>query len=166
MNDSAIIEPGPAESDGGRTKPRKSPTAFRTISEVADDLHIPQHVLRFWEARFPQIRPIKKGGGRRYYRPEDVTLLRRIADLLYTQGYTVKGVQRLLRERGGSLAVETPADDDAEPGGQAELPMLDLATPPPKVARGRGRADPEVERLRALLAETLVELERLRALLR
>lgn len=81
-------------------RPRKAPTAFRTISEVADDLNIPQHVLRFWETKFPQLKPLKRGGGRRYYRPEDIALLRRISDLLYTQGYTIKGVQRLLREGG------------------------------------------------------------------
>ena len=77
---------------------RKAPSAFRTISEVADDLHIPQHVLRFWETKFPQLKPLKRGGGRRYYRPEDIALLRRVSDLLYTQGYTIKGVQRLLEE--------------------------------------------------------------------
>lgn len=76
----------------------KSPAAFRTISEVADKLEVPQHVLRFWETKFSQVRPLKRGGGRRYYRPEDVELLRRIRDLLYTEGYTIKGVQRLLRE--------------------------------------------------------------------
>ena len=78
----------------------KSPDAFRTISEVADDLDLPQHVLRFWETRFIQIKPMKRGGGRRYYRPDDIALLRRIGDLLYTQGYTIKGVQRLLRDGG------------------------------------------------------------------
>ena len=76
----------------------KSPDAFRTISEVAEDLDLPQHVLRFWETRFPQIKPLKRGGGRRYYRPEDVVLLRRIRQCLYQDGYTIKGVQRLLRE--------------------------------------------------------------------
>src|SRR6516164_7806576 len=80
----------------GRVRPRKTADAFRTISEVADELHVPQHVLRFWETKFPQVRPLKRGGGRRYYRPEDVLLLRRVADLLYTHGYTIKGVQRLL----------------------------------------------------------------------
>ncbi len=84
---------------------RKAPSAFRTISEVADDLHIPQHVLRFWETKFPQLKPLKRGGGRRYYRPEDIHLLRRVSDLLYTQGYTIKGVQRLLREGGLDEAV-------------------------------------------------------------
>ncbi len=78
----------------------KSPDAFRTISEVADDLDLPQHVLRFWETRFTQIRPLKRGGGRRYYRPDDVDLLRGIRHLLYGQGYTIRGVQRILKEQG------------------------------------------------------------------
>ena len=109
------------EDDNGRPRPRKAASAFRTISEVADDLHIPQHVLRFWETKFPQLKPLKRGGGRRYYRPEDIALLRRISDLLYTQGYTIKGVQRLLREGGleeaGLLAeAEPPLADSAEGG--------------------------------------------------
>jgi DNA-binding transcriptional MerR regulator len=78
----------------------KSPEAFRTISEVATELDVPQHVLRFWESRFTQIRPVKRAGGRRYYRPEDVDLLRGIRALLYTDGYTIKGVQKILREQG------------------------------------------------------------------
>jgi DNA-binding transcriptional MerR regulator len=78
----------------------KSEDAFRTISEAAEDLDLPQHVLRFWETRFPQIRPLKRGGGRRYYRPDDVELLRAIRHLLYNEGYTIKGVQRMLKERG------------------------------------------------------------------
>ena len=78
----------------------KAPDAFRTISEVADDLDVPQHVLRFWETRFPQIRPMKRGGGRRYYRPDDVALLRGIRHLLYGEGYTIRGVQRLLKDNG------------------------------------------------------------------
>jgi DNA-binding transcriptional MerR regulator len=78
----------------------KAPDAFRTISEVADELDVPQHVLRFWESRFPQIRPMKRAGGRRYYRPEDVDLLRGIRHLLYGEGYTIRGVQRILREEG------------------------------------------------------------------
>ena len=78
----------------------KAPDAFRTISEVADDLDVPQHVLRFWESRFTQIRPMKRGGGRRYYRPDDIDLLRGIRHLLYGQGYTIRGVQRILREQG------------------------------------------------------------------
>ena len=78
----------------------KAPDAFRTISEVADDLDIPQHVLRFWETRFAQIKPMKRSGGRRYYRPDDVDLLRGIRRLLYGEGYTIRGVQRILREHG------------------------------------------------------------------
>ena len=87
----------------------KSAAAFRTISEVAEDLDVPQHVLRFWETKFSQVRPLKRGGGRRYYRPEDVELLRHIRDLLYTEGYTIKGVQRLLRESGGRGVEEAAA---------------------------------------------------------
>ncbi|ALN73594.1 MerR family transcriptional regulator [Aureimonas sp. AU20] len=78
----------------------KSADAFRTISEVAEDLDLPQHVLRFWETRFPQIRPMKRGGGRRYYRPDDVELLKGIRYLLYVRGFTIRGVQRILRESG------------------------------------------------------------------
>src|SRR5271169_71233 len=81
----------------------KSAAAFRTISEVAADLDVPQHVLRFWESKFSQVRPLKRGGGRRYYRPEDIDLLRRIRSLLYDDGYTIKGVQRLLKEGRGRL---------------------------------------------------------------
>jgi DNA-binding transcriptional MerR regulator len=81
----------------------KAPEAFRIISEVAEDLDVPQHVLRFWESRFAQIRPMKRGGGRRYYRPDDVDLLRGIRHLLYGEGYTIRGVQRILREQGVSF---------------------------------------------------------------
>ena len=86
------------ESQGSSSE--KSAAAFRTISEVASELDLPQHVLRFWESKFPHVRPLKRGGGRRYYRPEDVRLLRRIRDLLYTEGYTIRGVQKLLRQNG------------------------------------------------------------------
>ncbi len=81
-------------------KTKKSPTAFRTISEVADELDVQQHVLRFWETKFSQVKPLKRGGGRRYYRPEDVALLQKIHHLLYTEGYTIKGVQKLLKGQG------------------------------------------------------------------
>lgn len=83
----------------------KSPDAFRTISEVADDLGLPQHVLRFWETRFSQIKPMKRTGGRRYYRPDDVELVRAIKHLLYGEGYTIKGVQRLFKENGTRAVV-------------------------------------------------------------
>ena len=90
-----------AERDTEGRRVRKSPSAFRTISEVASELDVPQHVLRFWESKFSQIKPMKRGGGRRYYRPEDVALLERIRTLLYNDGYTIKGVQKLLRESSG-----------------------------------------------------------------
>jgi DNA-binding transcriptional MerR regulator len=103
----------------------KSAAAFRTISEVASDLDVPQHVLRFWESKFSQVKPLKRGGGRRYYRPEDVDLLRRIRDLLYVQGYTIKGVQRLLRDgglKGAAGAEETSsASSEERDDGKAEL---------------------------------------------
>ncbi len=85
----------------------KAPGAFRTISEVATDLEVPQHVLRFWESKFSQVKPLKRGGGRRYYRPEDVDLLRGIRHLLYSDGYTIKGVQKLLREIGSKSIMES-----------------------------------------------------------
>lgn len=78
----------------------KAPTAFRTISEVSEELDVPKHVLRFWEMKFPQIKPMKRGGGRRYYRPEDMSLLKGICHLLHAEAYTIKGVQKILRERG------------------------------------------------------------------
>lgn len=84
--------------DAPDARVRKAAQAYRTISEVAEELNVPQHVLRFWEGKFPQLKPLKRGGGRRYYRPEDIALLRRIAGLLYSQGYTIKGVQRLLSD--------------------------------------------------------------------
>jgi len=101
------------QSGAGR-RPGKSAAAFRTISEVADELDVPQHVLRFWETKFPQIRPLKRGGGRRYYRPEDVELLSRIRALLYQEGYTIRGVQRLLREGGLKPGAARPAGPPAE----------------------------------------------------
>ena len=118
--------------DPARMRPRKTADAFRTISEVADELHVPQHVLRFWETKFPQVRPLKRGGGRRYYRPEDVLLLRRVADLLYTQGYTIKGVQRLLREGGGALQENIPpASAEERMAAEAERHAVpaDVTTP-------------------------------------
>lgn len=89
----------------------KSPDAFRTISEVAEDLDLPQHVLRFWETRFSQIKPLKRGGGRRYYRPQDVDLIKGIKSMLYDQGYTIKGVQKLLRENGNQFVAAIGAGD-------------------------------------------------------
>lgn len=98
----------------------KSEAAFRTISEVAEELDVPQHVLRFWESKFPQVKPLKRGGGRRYYRPEDVTLLRHIRDLLYSEGYTIKGVQKLLREGGHKDLLAGKPDISPEVSGDSD----------------------------------------------
>ena len=114
----------------------KAPDAFRTISEVAHDLDIPQHVLRFWETRFTQIKPMKRSGGRRYYRPDDVDLLRGIRRLLYGEGYTIRGVQRILKEHGiGSVQRLADASAIASFGaieevvGQSVLEQDDYAVP-------------------------------------
>ncbi|MGO9673040.1 MAG: MerR family transcriptional regulator [Methylocella sp.] len=101
----------------------KSADAFRTISEVAEDLDLPQHVLRFWETRFPQIKPLKRAGGRRFYRPHDVEILRAIKRLLYGEGYTIKGVQRILREQGARAVIAPEVAASANgPGFAAEAP--------------------------------------------
>src|SRR5665213_2591894 len=111
--------------------------------KTGKEVPIPQHVLRFWETKFPQVKPLKRGGGRRYYRPDDIALLRRISDLLYIQGYTIKGVQRLLREGGGTLSDDIPppapeeqADAEAADAADPQLPMPGLTTstlPPAKL---------------------------------
>lgn len=126
----------PAE---GTPRARKSPGAYRTISEVADDLQVPQHVLRFWETKFPQIRPLKRGGGRRYYRPEDILLLRRISDLLYVQGYTIKGVQRLLKEGPGAEGANESAQSADE---ETEDMPVELPVPARPQLALPGMADP------------------------
>lgn len=165
----------------------KGPHAFRTISEVADELHVPQHTLRLWETQFQQVRPLKRGGGRRYYRPDDVVLLGHIADLLYNQGYTVKGVQRLLRE--GTLAsVPSPAGADSAVEQDSSAQVVDTpvehsvtedsivgdyqqveavaAELPAAIEAGLEEALVAVMgqniRLRADLADVLVELEAMR----
>ncbi|MCB1720619.1 MAG: MerR family transcriptional regulator [Rhodospirillales bacterium] len=113
------VERGPVK----QPKARKSASAFRTISEVADILDVQQHVLRFWETKFSQIRPLKRGGGRRYYRPEDLELLKRIHHLLYTEGYTIKGVQKLLKEKGKASLLEDKheAQNNNEPSVSASV---------------------------------------------
>jgi len=159
----------PAEADGAR-RAAKSAGAFRTISEVADELAVPQHVLRFWESKFPQIRPLKRGGGRRYYRPEDVVLLRRVAQLLYQEGYTIKGVQRLLRE--GQIKPERPVVvaqslplglEELEPDPEPEAPPpVRRPVKPLRLAPIEPITDPAA---RAVLRAILEELEDLRDLL-
>jgi DNA-binding transcriptional MerR regulator len=147
MRLSEPYERGPLGPAGSRRGP-KSADAFRTISEVAQELEVPQHVLRFWESKFPQVKPLKRAGGRRYYRPDDVALLRRIRQCLYDQGYTIKGVQKLMRE--GALKTD-------------EIPRLVL----PAATRER-RAEPieRPEDLRKELFDLRRELLSLRTELR
>jgi DNA-binding transcriptional MerR regulator len=144
----------------------KSPEAFRTISEVAVELDVPQHVLRFWETRFSQVKPVKRAGGRRYYRPEDVDLLRGIRALLYGDGYTIKGVQKVLRQRGlrhvaslgrGEDLSATPVDDEPRYA-RAAIARLEQAHAAPEVLEERKRVKLEI-----LLAELLVLKERVGA---
>ena len=127
----------------------KSATAFRTISEVSEELEVPQHVLRFWETKFTLLRPLKRAGGRRYYRPEDIDLLRRIRSLLYKDGYTIKGAQKLLREGRGRGAGKPAAETD---GAEAHSAA-------PATAEAVDGID------RQALQEILQELEELRAYL-
>lgn len=148
-------------------KPAKSAEAYRTISEVAEELDLPQHVLRFWESRFPQIKPMKRGGGRRYYRPDDVALIRRIRSLLYDEGYTIKGVQKLIRQQGGVkgvLAQDPEAAPETMPVPQTSG-VLDGPSEIAVVADGQSEAILLDHEQRAALAATLGELEHIRRLL-
>ncbi|HMQ94060.1 MAG TPA: MerR family transcriptional regulator [Amaricoccus sp.] len=120
----------------------KSPEAFRTISEVAEALDVPPHVLRFWESRFTQVKPVKRGGGRRYYRPEDVRLLRGIRGLLYDDGMTIKGAQKILREKGVRhvIALGTLPEAEEEALQSAPAPAPAAAKKPAKPARAPAKA--------------------------
>lgn len=150
------------QTSTGQRRNGKSAAAFRTISEVADDLEVPPHVLRFWETKFNQVRPLKRGGGRRYYRPEDVALLQRIRELLYREGYTIKGVQKLLRDG----AVRMPTAGETARAAQSATPVKGGHAAPPTAETGNGNgngiatgdADGEVRR-------ALEELKALRKML-
>ena len=138
-----ILSPPAAQS----TPIEKGPEAYRTIREVADSMDLPQHVLRFWETRFPQIRPLKRAGGRRYYRPDDIERLKLIRRLLYDEGYTIKGVQKLFKEQ-GVQALSSAAQAHAEPSGGGEpAQCAGLSGPASKLA------DDDLAALRAALAE-------------
>jgi len=138
----------------------KSPDAFRTISEVAQDLDLPQHVLRFWETRFNQIKPMKRGGGRRYYRPDDVELLKGIRHLLYSEGYTIKGVQRILKEHGNRFVAAAASGgmalalEESTPGKTA-VPVAEMT-----FASKQGTGSGEAKTLQGVLSE-LLECKRL-----
>jgi DNA-binding transcriptional MerR regulator len=162
-----MAEPSVGAIAVGVRRSAKSADAFRTISEVAGDLEVPQHVLRFWETRFAQIKPLKRAGGRRYYRPEDIELLRRIRELLYKHGYTIKGVQRLLKDNG---LIEVPV---SAPAIAAPVVPASVAVPGPVQATAT-RAAPAVNDLplfarapdRPAILAAIEELEALKKLLR
>ncbi|MGH6734463.1 MAG: MerR family transcriptional regulator [Methyloceanibacter sp.] len=119
----------------------KAPEAFRTISEVADELEVPKHVLRFWEAKFAQLKPMKRGGGRRYYRPEDVALLRGIRFLLYDDGYTIRGVQKILREQGPRFVMDYRGLAEEADDADDDMPRLrDIPDVAAEAAQSGGRA--------------------------
>ncbi len=144
----------------------KTAEAFRTISEVADELEVPKHVLRFWEGRFPQIRPMKRGGGRRYYRPEDMVLLRGICHLLHAEGYTIKGVQKILREQG----VDAVKGFGADPAAVEEPVAARVAAPAAAGKRGKKagavpRGAPSKAEVRERLLAAIAELEACRGIL-
>jgi DNA-binding transcriptional MerR regulator len=146
-------------------RPPKSAAAFRTISEVAGELDVAQHVLRFWESKFPQVRPLKRGGGRRYYRPEDVELLRQIRSLLYEEGYTIKGAQKLLRGH------KRPGAEDGEDDGSPDDVVVNRSADPAAPAAEPGPASPAAPanlapEVRARLRKLREELVALRAVLR
>lgn len=115
-----------SDAAGAASRSEKSASAFRTISEVSQDLDVPQHVLRFWETKFTQVKPLKRAGGRRYYRPEDVSLLRCIRDLLYADGFTIRGVQKRLRERGVKGLI---AEMEGHPIDGGDISQVDTSAP-------------------------------------
>ena len=135
----------------------KAPEAFRTISEVADDLDLPQHVLRFWETRFQQIKPMKRGGGRRYYRPDDIDLLRGIRHLLYGEGYTIRGAQRILKDHGVKFVQHVWKQGAPQPARAQEVDEEIVEAPPARPLPGarRGETDPAHRRLFGLLPSFL-----------
>lgn len=150
----------------------KSPSAFRTISEVAEELDVPAHVLRFWESKFAQVKPMKRGGGRRYYRPADVDLLRGIRELLYTDGLTIKGVQKVLREQGvksvlarGGNAAEVVVEERAVAGGGGATVVSSGGSGPSlSVAASSDDDEPEVDEDSARRARIEATIRRLTSL--
>ncbi len=153
----------------------KSPDAFRTISEAAEELDLPQHVLRFWETRFATIKPLKRGGGRRHYRPEDVLLLKGIRHLLYDQGFTIKGVQKILKDQGARYvaavgnggimpALPPPGDDDIETDDSFVEPGIETSSdrlePPANLGASFSLNETDRQRLQTVLHD-LLECKRL-----
>ncbi len=147
----------PSEDAQRSSKSKKADGAFKTISEVADQLDVQQHVLRFWETKFTQVKPLKRGGGRRYYRPEDVALLKHIHHLLYTEGYTIKGVQKLLKGQGKQQIIAR-AENENDSGHQAQ-PKVKPAAPAIQEAKSMDPAQ------RQVLEVMLEELKALRSMI-
>jgi len=164
--DKSAVYAGAAQRSARR---KKAATAFRTISEVANELGVKQHVLRFWETKFSQLKPLKRGGGRRYYRPEDIDLLKAVHRLLYTEGYTIKGVQKLLREAGKKQIVTVFSEDGATDSSldAAEMKNGARVGEEPKQASvsGVGAANLTPEQ-RASLEAVLAELKDLRGMIK
>ncbi len=165
IEEQELEQVGSSRGRGGRV--RKSANAFRTISEVSESLDVPQHVLRFWETKFSQIKPMKRGGGRRYYRPEDILLLRGVRDLLYIDGYTIKGVQKLLREGGVKVLQERAggvngADDEPQAEAKPTAAPVEKTAPEPPSAPVNETGEAVS---RDVLIGVLSELEELKTLL-
>jgi len=138
----------------------KSPEAFRTISEVSKDLSLPQHVLRFWETKFAQIKPIKRGGGRRYYRPEDVDLLKGIKNLLYNDGYTIRGVQKVIKENGPKNILFSNSKANAKLEQKTFTDNENIYTSEQNVHTRTGQTLSEIKRKKLMdVMQNLVELQ-------
>ena len=154
-----------------KTEDKKAQNAFRTISEVADDLGVQQHVLRFWETKFSSIKPMKRGGGRRYYRPEDVALLKKIHHLLYSDGYTIKGVQKLLKGVSKNAVLQEQRNEQKlSKAFGANMPQVQegAQTPVAEIAQGQGNEAQKPswnEEQKQVLNSLLEELLEMRTLL-
>jgi DNA-binding transcriptional MerR regulator len=159
-------------SDKGAGKARKAASAFRTISEVAEELGVQQHVLRFWETKFTQVKPLKRGGGRRYYRPEDVVLLKKIHYLLYSEGYTIKGVQKLIKGQGKQqiVANELKSQDDSVSNKVIPVPVKGTDASVTSVAENvtatAANAPKLSGRQRVILEAMLGELKEMRSIIK
>ena len=171
QNDTATEVTQPAQKitgsvsfEGSSKKVKKSKEAFRTISEVADLLDVQQHVLRFWETKFSQVKPLKRGGGRRYYRPEDVALLQRIHHLLYTEGYTIKGVQKLLKGQGKAQIIAEAQNQNTNQN--VDQTQATVAAPAPQQQEApQADSGKMTDKQRAVLEIMLTELKAMRAML-
>jgi DNA-binding transcriptional MerR regulator len=162
-----VSDPPEASPSGepAPTRPAKGASAFRTIGEVADDLDLPAHVLRFWESKFPKLKPLKRAGGRRYYRPEDIVLLRRIRQCLYQDGYTIRGVQKLLGAGEPEAATDQASAPSLFPLDAKAEPPSSLEKPARRARQNKANPDTADPATRAALEELRRELIEVRRLL-